>query len=882
MKKSINLHCHSRSDNLVHKLGGVDGSTPLRIGQLSRKKEFNGSIDEDEDDNISISDSGIELSQQTISDVPWYLRGPKRKELEFVYFSDKDESSESEGDVLGETDDDFSSIDDSEAELSSSSSEDEGKKKKGAGEREEEDDDDEEEEEEKISDDLKGVEQIKKSPDDSSVESPSSKSDSRSIPSGTRSPGSSFGGGGSSKMIVNKKLAVTSEEQKEAELKYEEVHGTKSEEKELLQFDLERMREIKENLLKQKMALYEQDMSAYLTGKKKEDAMRETMRGATYWKIRKTIKFLKHADPYSTCIALNVLMEECELEDPENHPAIVDTGSVELFVNLLTVDWSQCRVGALLVLEALTENNDEMVELCMNLGMVGELYNIFVTDIDEELLVATRCLCNFVSIKRSRTVIRKAGIIPLLFYLIHRNPMNLLCMKMSDVVDPALHRKFEIAMGALYILTAIMRSRQVREELFDSGYLSVVLPLLESRDRLIIKAVIEGLLLCASMRKYRRRFELQEFVEMVCKHWKKHQEFVLLFLYKMSIGVVAREQIYETDVLSKVANFVMNTDNLRKDPYGFKYALGCLHRMGANHKGREFLRRYDVLEPLIRLLKQDSSSGYKLIICSILSLLSIFPENWKPIVQLGGLQCVLDIIFTQLVDMWLIAYCLKILGDVAHSEDAHEVLLAQPHTLHFLLILLNDGRPMITRYAARAIIPLTRVYTDYAEVMKAEADCLEVLMDQLEPMRKFVDDSNLKSAVCEALAAIMCDQNISETLNSLGLMQKIANLIETKNEAMQESICLLISMCAISDKQRTELGNLGIIEKLATYLQSPNVHVVIAAAIALWRSSFNCANSIRILHADIVKQFLEWSSSEYEELSEASLVSWKTSDSRLR
>ncbi|KAF6212115.1 hypothetical protein GE061_012636 [Apolygus lucorum] len=862
MRKSIKLYSRSRSSTRsLQRLVGLD-SAPLRIGQLSKRKDFDGSIDEDEDD-ISFSDSELEEVEREITpEDPWYLKGIQSKEIEFLYFSDRDESTESEGDVLGDTEDDFSTVDE---DSDSSSEEDEVTEKKAAESEEEE----EEVEEEVIKPSEVAKEEIsnKACPENASVRSPSTKSDRSDV---TFTSGSSCHGE-LSRMNVNMKLAVTDSEMKDAEMKYHKSRGHNSEERELMQFNEEKAREITETLLKQKLSLFEQDMSAYLTGKKKEDAMRDTMRGHTYWRIRKTLKFLKHSDPFSTFIGLYDLME-CDIQDPDNHAAIDDTGSVELFVNLLGVDWSHCRVGALMILEALTENSDEMVTLCMNLGMVREFYKILVSDTDEEIMLAVRCLCNLVSNKRSRTVIRKSGLLPPLFHLIHRNPTKLLASKLSDIVDPIMHRKFEIALGALYILTANMRSRQVRDELYDCGFLSIIVPLLGSREHLVTKAILEGLVLCASSRKFRRRFELYEFVNTSNKHWKNHEELVLRFLYRMSIGVIARKQIYENDGLSKIVSFVMNTENMRKDPYGFKYALECIHRMGANHEAREYLCKYDLLEPLIRLLKQEPPSGYQLAICSILAILSIYPHNWKPIVDLGGLQCALDIIFNRMADMWLIAHCLKILADLAHGEEAREVLLDQPYTLHFLLMLLNtDGRPVITRYAARAITPLTRVYTDFAEVIKSEPDCLEILMDQLEPMPLVKDDNQIKATVCEALAAITCEQNILEILSTLNLTGKICTLIKTDDESIQESVCLLISMCAISPEFRAKLGDLGIIERLASFMKSKNIHVVIAAAHALWRSSFNIANSLRMLNEDVIEMCLQWSSSEYEDLREAAL-----------
>lgn len=79
--------------------------------------------------------------------------------------------------------------------------------------------------------------------------------------------------------------------------------------------------------------------------------------------------------------------------------------------------------------------------------------------------------------------------------------------------------------------------------------------------------------------------------------------------------------------------------------------------------------------------------------------------------QCGGLHAVLDLIFSKIEDTWLLAYSLKILADVAHGPEARSVLASYPDTLHYLLALLGEDRPMVTRCAAMALVPLTRIYT---------------------------------------------------------------------------------------------------------------------------------------------------------------------------
>ncbi|BES99569.1 ARM [Nesidiocoris tenuis] len=557
-----------------------------------------------------------------------------------------------------------------------------------------------------------------------------------------------------------------------------------------------------------------------------------TIKGMHYWEIRKIMKFLQSSDESGTTLALMRLLD-CDLDDVVNHAAIEDTGAIETLLNLMNVKSAMCRIYALEVLDKLTEASDKMVEDCIDLGFTQDVHTILRSPDDQEVLIAVKCLLNLITTRRSRTVIRKAGLIPILFSLVHRVPESLLQQRLSDVLDDVQHRRLEIALGSLYALTTLSRSPKVRSDLLEDGSLSIIKVLLKSKERLVVRAALENLVLWSSVKKYRLEFQYKELIQLAMAEWTRHREIVCHFFYKMAIGEVGREQILKSEALHAIMDY-LNSGLVTENPKCFKYALACIHRVH---------------------------------VCGILSQLSISPENWPVFIASGALASMMSLIFTTATDSHLLAECLKVLSDVAHCPEGVDFLTARySELLPYLMSLLKEDDPLLIKCAARALAPLTRTNKELTESMTDDGECFEVLFDLLGH-----NDEALSTAVCDVLTSITVHASVLPVYRESGIVYNFVPLFASANESLQESVSALTAECADDTTMSREIGKLGIIQRLIQFLKSPNTHVVIAAVNALSRLSTTPHNGACAIKAGISSILLEMGSSPYTELREAAM-----------
>ncbi|XP_014247105.1 armadillo repeat-containing protein gudu-like isoform X1 [Cimex lectularius] len=580
--------------------------------------------------------------------------------------------------------------------------------------------------------------------------------------------------------------------------------------------------------------------------------------GPDYWQIRKLMKFMKAGDESTTVVSLACLADY-DLMKPENQYAIVDTGGIEILINTLGVQSIKCIVGALRTIKELIKNKNLAITL-INMGILCELIALLCHSESDIIILTVQIIDVFAEQRKTRTIIRKLDGIPMLMEMVDIDQKIL--FNRRDRCPKHKRLCLEIAITSVHVLTQLSKSRKVRSVLYENGILKVLKGLLTAKEEELRISGLKMITNCASLPEFRKSFEIDKTLKTVLNHWKdpEREELVLRIIFKCSVSKIGRNQVVEFGALERLVNLVKSPASL-SNPKTFKYAVGCVYRLGVHPGVRDKLNSYQLIPTLIRLLSYEKESVL-IYITGILSFMTSYPSNWKLVKDSGGLEPLMHMLQYK-AESKLMSNVARIIGDIAHDPSIMKEM-TNMEVLRLLWSLLNSKSPRVQEQAARALVPVIKQTPDAGEEIRNLSGALDIIMGLLDS-----DDLGVVAGGCETLAKVAMNPENLGILTQMGIVPKICELVNVQSDVLRESLGVVIAGVASDPKDSFELGRLGCIKPLVQFLGSSNIQVVISAAYALWKLSYDPINCISLHQAGVVPFLIQCVKSENKSLQEA-------------
>uniref|UniRef100_A0A0A9XFJ4 Armadillo repeat-containing protein 4 n=1 Tax=Lygus hesperus TaxID=30085 RepID=A0A0A9XFJ4_LYGHE len=563
------------------------------------------------------------------------------------------------------------------------------------------------------------------------------------------------------------------------------------------------------------------------------------------------MKYIRGGNEATTVVATSIVCEhDLTLEGHKN--AIVDTGGLEIFLNLLTVENLKCIQGTLKVLKQMVIMPDVSSEL-VELGIMEDLI-VLMKHSEEDVLSDVVCITADLaeSQLKVRTISRKIGILPYLVDMVDKIPRNILLDSINNLNGSPMVR-MEIALDAMRALAALARSRGVRMVLYSCGFLHLLPFLLFSKEDDLKSNALLITMYCASIPVYRKSFEAHHILKSVISCWKEStkDEVILRIIYKMASSEEGRNQLLKCRVLKKIITLIRDEKIFSRFNV-LKYCLASIYRLGIDPKVREHLQELELIPFLVKTLCHEDE-GLVVYSSGVLSYLSPKQDNWKKIKEAGCPSVLIKIIEGKM-DAALLANVDLVIGDLCNDPNLLAEFCANDAIKHIWSHLSYDSVEL-QKAASRALVPLLNV-DDSGEEVRNLSGSMDLLIDLLDSK-----DDMVKASSCAALAKVSRDPENLNILMEMNIVRKINDLITTTNSYLKQSLCQLIAGVAEHPKGCYEIGRSRAIEHLVEFLirrfQRLSNDVKASAARALWKLSQEPVNAANLYNAGVIPLLLD-------------------------
>ncbi|KAJ7395879.1 hypothetical protein BTVI_150851 [Pitangus sulphuratus] len=205
-----------------------------------------------------------------------------------------------------------------------------------------------------------------------------------------------------------------------------------------------------------------------------------------YWGIQKLAKYVKTGDPTATVIGLcsmrdfNLAQESCQL-------AFKDTGCLEVLINLLDTEETNCQTGSLKILKEIS-HNILIRHAIADLGGLELMVKILDSPDKDLKCLAAETIANVARFKRARKTVRQYGGIRKLVGLLE-------CV---SVGKPYQAKDTEIARCGALALWSCSKSTKNKKAIRKAGGIPLLATWLKCSDANILIPVVGTLQECAS------------------------------------------------------------------------------------------------------------------------------------------------------------------------------------------------------------------------------------------------------------------------------------------------------------------------------------------------------------------------------------------------
>ncbi|KAG6798342.1 armadillo repeat-containing protein gudu [Apis mellifera caucasica] len=580
-----------------------------------------------------------------------------------------------------------------------------------------------------------------------------------------------------------------------------------------------------------------------------------------FWHIQKLIRYMKAGNQTATMVAV-CLLKDHDLSNRTIQKAIRDMGGLEILVNLLETKDLKCQNGSLSVLLQIIASIDMRRHL-IDLGIVTPLIQMLKYPARDIQVLAAETMAIVARIRKARKQIRIRNGIPLILDVMDI-PDSVLQTPYNNL-NEANKELIKVAIACAKVLDSLSSSPKIRELLHNHGVVSHMERFLKSQHISLIIPMIGTIHQCANRDMFRKSFEKTDIIYDVVRHLKsdniKLQENCALAIFKCGLNKVARDMVRQSsglDILCKL----LEKEEVRANKRLLAAITGGIWKCALSPENVIRFNQNNLIASLVQFLEEIEDEEVQANVVGALAECCKDPVNRDRLRINEGLPNLIKLLSSTYEP--LLENIPLVIKECAQNEMCMDIINDPEHVndgVRLVWSLLKHPSDRIKINSCLALVPCIKYAKDSPEMVRAFVGGLELTVSLL-------DNSNneVLSAVCATIAEIAVDPENLGILSDHGVVDKLAALVNTRDENLRANLTLAIAHCCEWGENNFKFGQLQAVAPLISYMTSKNKDVLRGVCIATYHLSREPMNCITMHSAGIIKHILRLVGSEDPEL----------------
>jgi len=575
-----------------------------------------------------------------------------------------------------------------------------------------------------------------------------------------------------------------------------------------------------------------------------------------HWEIHKRIKYLGSGNQTATIISL-VSLRDYDLTSPACQFAIREKG-LDLLINLLETDDSNCKIGALMVLKDVSLSVSIKRKIAELDGMKSMVACLDEGHEDELRSLAAETIANCAIYSRNRQKVRQYGGVEKLVQLLH-SPF-------SESGENAMARA-----GALALMSC-SKSKRIRQMILEADALPLLATLVQSENVPLLIPVVGILLECAAEEDFRHMIReagmIPYFVKCLSvEESSELQAYGALAIFKCAEDAETTSIVLAHDGLSPLVKLLAKPD----DTLLMEGVTGAIWKCARNSECKVKLIEAKASEFLVPLLQKQPEE----VLVHVVGALSELAADGTPSKALeelaaaarkairtsGGIDNLVKLLTG--TNQKLLINVTKAVGACARDKDNMSAISKQDG-VRLLWSLLKSPNAEVQAGAAWAICPCIAMAPDAGEMVRSFVGGLELIVGLLKS-----EHVEVLASVCAAIANIAKDNENLAVITDHGVVDMLSRLVGTTDDRLRSHLADAICECCSWGHNRVAFGETFAVAPLVKYLTSEDILVHEATAKALSQLSRDADNCITMHEVSVVKHLVPLVGSPVVPLQEA-------------
>lgn len=608
----------------------------------------------------------------------------------------------------------------------------------------------------------------------------------------------------------------------------------------------------------------ESDSTEVDSSSDEEDRWKETSRSgdlpSEYWHIQKLVKYIRAGNQTATIVALCCLKDH-DLTTHINQLAIQDIGGLEVLVNLLESNDLKCRLGALSVLTAISENTD-IRRTIVDLGGIPMLVQILSEPARDLKTMAAETIGNVGKVRLARKLVRKCRGIPQLVDLLDVDVKLLKTMRENLNDDE--RELLDMARAGAKALWSLSESRHNKELMRRFGLVPLMARLLRSVHVDIVVPLMGTVQQCASLPSFQLAITTEDMIPEIVNHLSSQNMELKMecssAIFKCANDPTARDMVREAGGLDPLVVIIKDKVARENKPL-LAAATGAIWKCAVSDANMKKLDALRTVPVLVQLLNDECDEVLTNVVGGIAECVK-FGQNRDTLKQSNGLPAIVNLLHSTHAP--LLENCARTIKECAQERDIMKIL-EELDAIRLTWSLLKNPNTRVQAYAAWALCPCIENAQNSGEMVRSFVGALELVVGLLKSK-----DNLVLSATCAAIATIAQDKDNLAVLSDHKVIYMLADLVHTTDDMLRQNLAAAIASCAPYGTNCQELGKLKTVTPIVGYMVSNDPQVHRTTAQALEKLSVDPSNCVTMLHTGVVPFLLETVGSSDRVLQEAS------------
>ncbi|ORX85545.1 ARM repeat-containing protein [Anaeromyces robustus] len=562
-----------------------------------------------------------------------------------------------------------------------------------------------------------------------------------------------------------------------------------------------------------------------------------------YWQIQKLVKYLRCGNPTATVIAICSL-RDFDLLNETNQLAIRDVGGLDTLVNLLDTEDSKCKIGALKILQLISQNI-QIRNAIADLDGMKTLVDLLGDSNEELKCLAAETIANCAKNSRNRAAVRHYKGIRKLVRLLKVTPGS---------------KEERVAICGAMALSSLSKSAKNKVAIQNAGAIPLLANLLESKNEQLLIPVVEILKECASSESYRLAIQnsgiIKFLVENLSSESEELQTNCASAIFKCAENEEARDFVRVHGGLAPLVNLLNKKDNKEL----LVAATGAIWKCSQNLENVKEFNKLNTIRKLVELL-ENQPEDVLINVAGALGACAQTVDGRESIRCSGGITPLVGLLTG--TNQALLVNVTTAVGACALDSESMSVI-DKLDGVRLLWSLLKSPNHHVQASAAWAICPCIEHAKDAGEMVRSFVGGLELIVSLLKS-----EHVQVLASVCASIANIAKDEENLAVITDHGVVPMLAKLTNTKNDKLRRHLAEAIARCCRWGNNKVAFGSAGAVAPLVKYLKSPDEQVHKSTAHALHQLSMDSNNCITMHEHGVVQLLLGMVGSSDPALQEA-------------